>query len=336
MRRVPASWLLATALVAADDVSPPAWRGEAGSSFRSWEFAANGTNSAPDSSTVTGDTALAVVVPEPVLATGWYDTVPDGGSQQGFWDIARGRISLSIPVATAVVELEVRIQTTWLEGINAVPAISIPGGTRISAADVLVEEVPPLDRWKSRVETWSIASPTADLEVILNGNAVTGSQIDYISVDIRGTAAAGTPFGQWAGSRGLDGSAGKENGPADDPDRDGALNVLEFALGSDPLHGSVPVGGAVFRHADGFVYTIPVLEGAPEFTGATAATSSVDGIVYHVEGTSTLSGFTLPVISIPAVVDGLPVAPEGYSYRSFRFAGSQPQAGFMRLRVTTP
>src|SRR5690606_25521807 len=152
---------------------------------------------------------------------------------------------------------------------------------------------PPLDRWKSRVETWTIASPTANLEVIVNGNPVTGSQIDYISVDLRGTTTE-TPFARWARLHGLDGSPGKEYGATGDPDFDGLQNLVEFAVGSDPLRGSAFSSRIFFRQPEGFVYTIPVLATAPEFTGEMAATSSVDGIVYQVEGTSTLSGFTLP------------------------------------------
>lgn len=46
---------------------------------------------------------------------------------------------------------------------------------------------------------------------------------------------AGAGFDSWAASRGLDGTPGKENGLADDPDRDGIANLTEFYLDGNPL-----------------------------------------------------------------------------------------------------
>lgn len=54
------------------------------------------------------------------------------------------------------------------------------------------------------------------------------------------TVASGPPgFVAWAALKGLDGTAGKENGLNDDPEKDGINNLLEFYFDGDPLANSV-------------------------------------------------------------------------------------------------
>jgi autotransporter-associated beta strand protein len=50
-----------------------------------------------------------------------------------------------------------------------------------------------------------------------------------------GSLVVGGAFESWAASKGLDGSPGKENGPSDDPEKDGIDNQTEFYLDGDPL-----------------------------------------------------------------------------------------------------
>lgn len=333
MIRLAALLMFPGAVVLGDDLTPPSWRGGVGAAFCAWEFSNNQANIPPSPFVGPVDGARALVEPEPIMAIGWYNTSPDTGSQQGIWDLARGKITLSIP-SSGHTNLEIRIQTTWLESIHAVPTISIPGGVRGAVEDVIVEQVPPLDRWKSRVENWTISSPPAHLTILVEGNATQGSQIDYIAVDMREAPVPLSPFEGWTVARGLDGSVGKEKGALDDPDRDGITNLMEFAIGGNPLDGaSSPT--LVGKMIDGFTVTIPVRVGTPDFAGSPSPSASTEGITYSVEGSAALDGFSLPVVSTVPVIDGLPQAPTGYHYRSFRFGGVQPaKAGFMRLRVT--
>ena len=50
-----------------------------------------------------------------------------------------------------------------------------------------------------------------------------------------GSLVVGGAYDSWAASKGLDGTPGKENGLADDPDKDGIPNLTEFYLDGNPL-----------------------------------------------------------------------------------------------------
>ncbi|MEK7949755.1 beta strand repeat-containing protein [Luteolibacter soli] len=50
-----------------------------------------------------------------------------------------------------------------------------------------------------------------------------------------GSIVVGGAYDSWASSKGLDGTPGKENGLADDPDKDGIQNLTEFYLDGNPL-----------------------------------------------------------------------------------------------------
>lgn len=59
-----------------------------------------------------------------------------------------------------------------------------------------------------------------------------------------GSLVIGGAYDSWAASKGLDGTAGKEKGLADDPDKDGIANLAEFYLDGNPLandQGILPV-----------------------------------------------------------------------------------------------
>ncbi len=154
-----------------------------------------------------------------------------------------------------------------------------------------------------------------------------------------------TPFQAWAAAKGLDGTAGKENGPGDDPDHDGSSNLTEFALNGNPLSGSD--NGRIYSLTEDssdlgtdkeLILTIAVRSGAPAFTGSPSPSSSIDGITYSIEGGTDLASFASQVIPVDPVSTGLPAAGSGYEYRSFSLVSSDGLIGkgFLRLKLTKP
>lgn len=129
-------------------------------------------------------------------------------------------------------------------------------------------------------------------------------------------------------------------GPAADPDHDGQANLIEFALGGDPA----AAGGRAKLNvlsSDGIskklLVTIAVRAGTPNFTGTPSPSATQDGVTYTIQGGLDMATFTSPVSAVvPAVTTGLPAAPAGYEYRSFKLdaADGLPGTGFLRVRIT--
>jgi autotransporter-associated beta strand protein len=154
-----------------------------------------------------------------------------------------------------------------------------------------------------------------------------------------------TPFQTWALGKGLTGASGFENGPADDPDKDGSTNLAEFAFNGNPLSGSD--NGQVYvltADSDGdvdttkeLVLTVAVRKTTPAFTaGAPATAPMTDGVTYSIEGSTDLSTFGVTVTPVGFVDPGVALTDStNYEYRSFSLSGSNELAGkgFLRAKA---
>ena len=132
-------------------------------------------------------------------------------------------------------------------------------------------------------------------------------------------------------------------GPAADPDKDGQPNVLEFGLGGNPNGGgdlakTYPLtnDGTATRK---LLLTLAVRAGTPAFAGSPSPSATSEGITYAILGGLGLTQWdsTVSVVTPPQTA-GLPAAPAGYEYRTFKLnaADGLPSKGFLRVRVTTP
>jgi autotransporter-associated beta strand protein len=156
-----------------------------------------------------------------------------------------------------------------------------------------------------------------------------------------------TPFQTWAISKGLDGTAGKENGLADDPDNDGSTNLAEFAFNGNPLSGS-DNGQIYVLTADSddvgtdkeLILTLAVRKTTPAFTaGAPATAPLTDGVNYSVHGSTDLASFGVTVTPVGFVDPGVALTDAtNYEYRSFSLDGSNGLAGkgFLRAKAEAP
>jgi autotransporter-associated beta strand protein len=170
------------------------------------------------------------------------------------------------------------------------------------------------------------------------GNTTTGGNDIVLYAE-----AASTPYGDWAIAKGLDGTPGKEAGKADDPDKDGKNNLHEFAFDGDPLSGAndgkvvgkvATVGGD-----DVLTLTLPVRNGATFTTDSGDLVSdTTDGVVYRIEGDTSLDPFADAITEVtPALDGGLPALSTGWTYRTFRApgkVGTDPKA-FLRAKVSS-
>jgi fibronectin-binding autotransporter adhesin len=125
-----------------------------------------------------------------------------------------------------------------------------------------------------------------------------------------------------------------------DPDGDGQNNLTEFALNSDPssssASGKVSSSVATISSDQYLVITLPVRDTAT-FSGSAPITSTIDKIVYEIQGSTDLSSWTASVVEVtPALSSGLPSLDTGWTYRTFRLSTpvSSAAKGFLRIGIT--
>lgn len=206
---------------------------------------------------------------------------------------------------------------------NATKTFTILSATNLTVGTVVVDA----SGFTSGAGTWTAQKTGNTLELV------------YTS------GAAPIAFGSWALGKGLDGTAGKENGVAADPDGDGKNNLAEFAFDGNPLNGS-DSGKFYSLIADSsdvdvnkeLILTVAVRKTAPVFAGTPSPVSTVDGITYTIQGSSDLAAFSTSVSVVAPVITGLPTPGADYEYRSFSLDGSNLLSGrgFLRAMVTQP
>jgi autotransporter-associated beta strand protein len=161
------------------------------------------------------------------------------------------------------------------------------------------------------------------------------------------TTGSADAYASWATLKGLDGTAGKEAGKADDPDNDGKNNLAEFALDGNPLsaanEGKIVGKIATVGGVQVMTLTLPVRTGATFSANSGDQLSAlIDGIYYRIEGDVSLSSFADAITEVPVGADltaiqlGLPPLSTGWTYRTFRAPGTVPTAAkaFLRARIS--
>lgn len=160
------------------------------------------------------------------------------------------------------------------------------------------------------------------------------------------TGPAASGYASWAAAKGLDDSdAAHSSVKSADPDGDGHNNLYEFAFDGNPLSG-VEDGKIVGKVAtvgsdQVLTLTLPVRTGAT-FSGSPAKVSAlIDGITYRIEGANDLATFTDTITEVTGgdattIQTGLPTLSTGWTYRTFRVAGTVPtvSADFIRAKIS--
>ena len=156
--------------------------------------------------------------------------------------------------------------------------------------------------------------------------------------------SAVTPFESWIQAYVGSGDIPADQAdPTDDPDRDGADNITEFAFDGDPGDGAN--NGRIFGlTADGgdadtqqqLLLTVAVRTGTLFSAGAPATGNNPDGLDYSIEGSTGLASFTTGV-SIESTAVPPPNAPalnSGWEWKTFSLDGSNGLTGKGFLRAT--
>jgi autotransporter-associated beta strand protein len=160
--------------------------------------------------------------------------------------------------------------------------------------------------------------------------------------------APASAYDTWSTAKGLTGLPGSSTDPAKtaDPDKDGKNNLQEFAFDGNPLSGANDgkVVGKVATVSAAQVLTLTL----PVRTGATFANDSgdqlsglIDGIYYRIEGGTDLVSFAATITEVTtgdenAIQAVLPPLSTGWTYRTFRTAGTVPTVprDFLRAKIS--
>ncbi|MEO5712326.1 MAG: GDSL-type esterase/lipase family protein [Luteolibacter sp.] len=290
------------------------------------------------------------------MAERWRDALGSALGTEGPGNFRNAPLITVQPGATLtgsalVNQLDIRGTLSPGDGIGIVTATAatISGNYQcdltVVTSDRLVVEG-NLDLTNATLAIQPLETPAAALYVIASysGNLsggfgpVTGMPPGYQLVN---DAAAkrlviATPYAAWRIGRGLPDVSGAGTL---DADSDGAADLMEFAIGGNPVNagdrgfqrGSVETVGA----GNALTFTILARSGAVfSATPDHAMTAAKDGISYRVEGSEDLTVWQREISEIPPA-SGLDVSPAGYEYHRFRASGS-PESnpmGFIRLRV---
>ena len=159
-------------------------------------------------------------------------------------------------------------------------------------------------------------------------NLPSGYGLDYATPGEIRLVGGSTPpaYDTWATAAGL---TPANHAKDQDPDFDGVNNLLEFAMGGNPLSGSN--GGkllAVVQEVSGspaLTLTLAVRNGATFAVGPNnTQTATVDGITYQIESSFDLTNWNgaisevTPAMPLPAPDES---PPTGYQYHTFKTAG---------------
>jgi hypothetical protein len=166
----------------ADDLNPPAWRGQPRTTFGEWEFSTNNPTPPPEPGYLY-PWGLPSTTVAPGLFQNWMD---NWGERQGVWPLS-GEIHVTIPNNPEPLPYkDIWIQLTWAQQApNVWPAVS---ETRFGVPATLLAEVPLPNGWFH--STYEIQlQPNPDWEQVLITGAV---NVDEMVIDTRCVPEPGT------------------------------------------------------------------------------------------------------------------------------------------------
>lgn len=159
----------------AEDLSPPSWRGQDGTTFGAWEFSTSNQNPSPEPGYVY-PYGLPTTQVNPGLFQEWMSS---WGGRDGVWPLS-GEIVVTIPNRPEPLPFkDIWVQLTWAQQApNVWPAVS---ETRFNVPATLVSQTPLSGGWYQSVYQMQL-EPNPDWERVLITGAI---NVDEMVIDTR-------------------------------------------------------------------------------------------------------------------------------------------------------
>lgn len=219
-----------------------------------------------------GTTTAAAALPSAMTSA--FDAVAIGFRNADNLSIPEMTVSsLKIDYATAVTPAA-PLFTAQPSSQNLAPGASLTLSAAATGAPA-----PSYQWYKNDVAISGATSATYTIASVVSGDA---GSYTVVATNPVGTAtsnaaaitvgAAVSPYAAWASAQGL--SAGVNDGATQDPDADGVANLVEFALGGNPLSAASAPAPTVARSGSNLAFTYDVKTAAAAQFTVTAETST--------------------------------------------------------------
>lgn len=141
---------LATSALA-DDLTPPSWRGNPGTTVQHWDFSSGPSGFAPDALPLNNPYGTPIMSPS--FGTSW---LPSFGGRNDVWQIAGGSLQFDIPnTGVSTHQKELWLQVTFLaNAANPAPlyAVASPSGLFTQTGSIIT---PLGNGWFHELSTWA-------------------------------------------------------------------------------------------------------------------------------------------------------------------------------------
>lgn len=267
--------------------------------------------------------------------------------------------SISVPIAGTGSFTKTGLGTLTLSGTNLYAGKTVvTGGTLVLAADNISNDASAVTIGEAGVLHLTFAgTDTVDKLFIgttqqaagVYGHTSTGADNGGLGVgalDARFAEGTGTltvvtspptttPFQDFMAA--YPGLTGDDALPGADPDGDGLSNLAEFIMGGSAPNSGSAANRPVEAVIDGHLTISLLVPSGATFAGSPSPSATVGDVQVAVGGSLDLANFARPV-EATVLSPGLPSAPSGYEWHTFRLSEpiSSRSSGFLRASFSTP
>ncbi|MBX3376796.1 MAG: hypothetical protein KF678_07315 [Phycisphaeraceae bacterium] len=172
---------LAAGSTLADDLTPPTWRFNPGTTVQHWDFSAGPTGGPPDAPPFNNPYGTPIMVP--TTGTNWLPAI---FGRNDVWDITGGSLQFDIPnTGNSAHMKEIQIQVTYLAlapGVSPGYAVSGPSGmfTQVGGPSI----IPLSNGWVHETTLWTIGvCPPFERIALFPGLAGVQFFVDQVVID---------------------------------------------------------------------------------------------------------------------------------------------------------